>query len=327
MNSIVLAEMPVVFQTEEAVLRDLGDGIVCLEFLSKGNSITPPVKSAIGLALDRLATDFDGLVIGNQAKNFSVGANLNTIKTNIDRGDFQAFDESISLFQHLNLRIKHTSKPIVAAPYRNTLGGGLEVSLHCHARVALEKSYMGLVEVGVGVLPGGGGTKECALQIGHAAPEQQAAVVKTMFEKILLRKVSANAHEAKEMLYLSPNDRVVSQPDELLPTAKAVCLNLIGKGHSRLNGDDTVIMPGKAVYNQMIDYAEALLKEGAITPYDFEIGKYIAFILSGASEAPSQLSEEDLLELERTSFLELVRQKGTYDRICYFLENNALLRN
>lgn len=116
MNSIVLSEMPVAFQTDEAVLRDLGDGIACLEFLSKGNSITPPVKSAIGLALDRLATDFDGLVIGNQAKNFSVGANLNTIKTNIDRGDFQAFDESISLFQHLNLRIKHTAKPVVAAP-------------------------------------------------------------------------------------------------------------------------------------------------------------------------------------------------------------------
>ena len=325
MNPIVLSECPLVRQGEDASLLDLGDGIACLRFESKGNSITPTIKDFAWKILKEDLCGFDGLVVGSQAKNFSVGANLNVMKQNLDRKDFETFRNNVRIFQDLNMDIKYYHKPIVAAPYRNTLGGGLELSLHCHKRVAQAKSYMGLVEVGVGLLPGGGGTKECALLIGRASDAERPAVIQTVFEKLLLRKVSASADDARNMLYLSPSDGIEAEPELLVAKAKAACLELVGT--SRDKREAQVQMPGAEAYRWMASHADQLLEQGKITPYDREIGLRIATVLAGGNAAPRSYTERQLLELECDCFLDLLHQKGTYDRISHFVATGELLRN
>lgn len=325
--SFSLADQPLVRECSEARLLDIGDGVACLEFRSKGNSITPGIKDFLAETLDRHLDDFDGLVIGNQAKNFSVGANLHVMKANLDRRDFAAFEHNVVVFQRLNTRIKYYRKPIVAAPYRHVLGGGLEIALHCHGRVAAPECFMGLVETGVGLIPGGGGTKECALLIGAAPEEKRGNVIRTVFEKLLLRSISKDAQDGRRLLYLKEDDLVAESPEALIPTAKRRCLELVRRG-GNIAAPQQVRLSGNAAYLVMMALAEDLLGKGAITPYDFEVGKRIATALSGGGNGAARMStEEELLTLERESFLDLVHQQGTYERISHFVEHGELLRN
>lgn len=327
MEKILLSDKKAVHQNEEAALLDLGEGIACLQFRSKGNSISPVVKELILETLDKDLYGFDGMVIGSQAKNFSVGANLFTMKHNLDTKNYKAFEFNVSQFQEITKYLKHYDKPIVAAPYKMTLGGGLEVALHCHARVALSKSFMGLVELGVGLIPGGGGTKESAILVGQASKEKKEEVLKTVFEKLLLRKVSTNAEDARKMFYLKDNDGIVEDPEELITAAKIKCRDLVKKDIKKTE-EERVTLPGKKSYDWMNAYANELLNQGIITPYDAKVGEKIAQVLAGSAvDGEADYTEMDLLEIERNCFLELVQQKGTYDRITYFVENNELLRN
>lgn len=230
METIILEEKRITHQNDEVAIHDLGDGIGCLAFRSKGNSISPTVREFLLNAVSWHLLGYDGLVIGNQSKNFSVGANLYSIKEDIDKRNFKAFDDRVRSFQTMTMTIKLSRKPVVAAPYRNTLGGGLEVALHAQQRIALRKSFMGLVEIGVGLIPGGGGTKECALMVGRTDPARNEQVLKDAFNKLVTRSVSGSAEQAVELGYLKKTDRIVEMPEELIGGAKELCLELLAKG-------------------------------------------------------------------------------------------------
>ena len=326
MKPVMLRECREITAVPDAALLDLGDGIACLEFRSRGNSITPGIKDFTLAILDQWLHDFDGLIIGNQSKNFSVGANLNVMKQNLDRKDYMAFYRNVCSMQAVTKALKYYPKPVVAAPYRRTLGGGLEIVLHCHKRVAHSECLMGLVELGVGLVPAGGGTKECALRIGRAEPDQQQEVIRTVFETLLLRKVSDSARNAREMLFLSHGDPVTENREALIAEAKEECRRMVGK--ILPVREASVVLPGRSAYEWMTEYANQLLEEGRITPYDAVAGTYLAAILAGSANGePARYTEDQLLNLEREAFMALVQEQGTYDRIAYFTEHNALLRN
>lgn len=327
MEIINLSEKRVVKSNAEAALLDLGDGIGCLEFRSKGNSISPLVREFIQELVGNGLEGLDGLVIGSQAKNFSVGADLFAMKKSIDEKQFDVFEKKIAAFQAMTSLLKYSPKPIVAAPYKMVLGGGLEVSLHCHARVAFAKTFMGLVEAGVGLTPGGGGAKEAALLIAKTPREQQDAALIATFEKLLLKKVSKDAQDAKQLGYLKPDDIVVEKTEELLGTAKARCLELARQGQGG-SSEETVVLPGKAGYDRLLAHAHPLMAEGLISEHDVEVGKKIAHALTGSmTENEITLNETQLLEIERNGFAALIQTKGTYDRINHFVATGELLKN
>ncbi|MDR1132398.1 MAG: enoyl-CoA hydratase/isomerase family protein [Oscillospiraceae bacterium] len=323
---IVLSDRKVVCSNAEAALLELGDGIACVQFLSKGNSITPSVREFLLELVSDDLKGFDGLVIGTQGKNFSVGANLTTMKEGIDNKDFAAFEKRVRAFQQMTMAIKYSKKPIVAAPYGMTLGGGLEVVLHTSARAALNKSFMGLVEVGVGLIPGGGGTKESALLVGNAAPDKREEIMKAVFRKLLTRTVTKSAEDALEKRYLEPGDLIVTAREPLIAWAKTLCLELLEAGY--VPGEAaSVTLPGKTGYDTLCAYAGELLEAGEITPYDVEIGRKLARVLTGGETADeAACTERQLLDLECLGFLELVQTPGTYERISHFLQTNTLLR-
>jgi len=327
MEQIILANRRAICQNEEAALLDLGDGVACLEFRSKGNSISPAVKQFTLTVLADGMSGFDGLVIGSQAKHFSVGANLAFIRKQIEEKNFNLFELNVGTFQAMTTMIKCYHKPIVAAPYRGTLGGGLEIALHAHARVALSTVAMGLVEVGVGLLPGGGGTKELALLAGSVPEKDRWPLMRSLFETLLTRGVSTDAEHAKKMHFLKASDVIVSDPADLIAAAKEQCLRLIQKGTAPPS-KERAILPGKHVYEQLVAHSEQMKEEGVISPFDHEIGKKIARIFAGGDTSGSEIrTETQLLELERRVFVELAQTPETYARICYFLENNKMLRN
>lgn len=327
MHTINLAEKRVIDSNEEVALLDLGDGIGCLEFRSKGNSISPRVREFIMELVGNGLDGLDGLVIGSQSKNFSVGADLFAIKNSIDNKQFVAFEKKIAAFQDMTRMLKVSAQPIVAAPYKMVLGGGLELALHCHARIAFEKTFMGLVEAGVGLIPGGGGAKEAALRIGNTPKAQQDNELISTFEKILLRKISNNAADAKVLGYLKAEDLVVDDNQKLLFAAKEKCLELVRHGLGRVT-EETVILPGKSGFDKLIAHAQTLMSKGIISAYDIEIARRIACVLTGSrNENDVSISESQLLEIERNGFMELIQTKGTYERICHFLASGELLKN
>jgi 3-hydroxyacyl-CoA dehydrogenase len=326
-SNIVLSKQPVVYNNEEAALLDLGDGVGCVQFRSKGNSITPAVRNFLLEIVTNGLKGFNGLVIGTQDKNYSVGANLATMKEGIDNKDFAAFEQRIRSFQKMTLSMKYSQKPIVAAPYKMTLGGGLEVALHAHKRVALHKSFMGLVEVGVGLLPGGGGTKESALLVGAAPAESRDEVMKKVFHKLLARTVTKHAIDALDHQYLAAGDVIVTTPEDLIDYAKTEVLRLLENGF-KPKDPVSVTLPGKQGYDTLCAYADGLLEKGTVTPYDAQVGKIIARVLAGSDTAgEATYTEQQLLDLECQGFAELVQCEGTYRRISHFLETNELLRN
>lgn len=322
-----LNQLPVVASNAEAALLDIGDGIACLEFRSKGNSISPVVREFVLETLANHLNSFDGMIIANQGKMFSAGADLTSIRKHIEEKNFAELESRVHSFQSMTYQIKYCPKPIVAAPFNMTLGGGLEIALHAHARVALSKCYMGLVEVGVGLIPGGGGTKQSAI-IAQAVPEaDRDNALLTIFQKLLCRTVSKNGEEARKLLYINSDETIVEEAADLIPTAKRTCLELVKKSHMTTE-TSTVKLPGKRGYDLLMIKAAELFEAGEISPYDLDLAAILARILCGGRTSEEiEYTEQDLLKLEADGFLEAARNSKTYARIVYFLENNKMLRN
>lgn len=322
-----LSETEITASIGDAALHDLGGGICCLEFRSKGNSITPAIKEFLLDLMEKDLLGFDGMVIGSESKHFSAGADLSAMLDKIKRNRFDLFEDSVNYFQQMNVQVKRYGKPIVAAPYGMTLGGGLEIALHAHARVAREKSYMGLVEVGVGLLPSGGGTKETALCMEGLDPEQDSEKICALYDRLLLGTVSQNAANAARLGYLNAADKVVAEASGQLDTAKDLCRHMVGRppaGREQVR----VTLPGRAAYIQMAAHAEQLLEEGRIAPHDLYIGRHIARILAGSdTSGPSEYTEQQILDTERACFIDLLRHPKTQERIEMFLKTGQKLRN
>ncbi len=315
-----------------ASLVDIGDGILCLEFHSKMNAIGEDVISMMLKAVKETEANFAGLVIGNQGKSFSVGANLMLLLLEAQDGNWEEIDLMVRAFQKANMALKYCSRPVVAAPFGITLAGGCEVCLSTGHIYASAESYMGLVEIGVGLIPAGGGCKEMLMRNLEGLPPIDGTDVfpyaRAAFEAIGMARVSMSAEDARTFKVLRKSDGVAMNPDRLLYSAKAMALGLAAQGYRRPDPTIEVPVAGEsgiaAIKTQLYNMHEG----GFISEYDRYLGGELAGIIcGGALPAGTKVSEQYLLELERVVFLRLCGQPKTRDRIKHMLKTGKPLRN
>jgi len=322
-----------------ASLIDLGDGVVCCEFHSKMNAIGSDLIAMIHKGLKRLETDFEALVIANQAPNFSVGANLMLVLVGAQEQEWDELHMAVKQFQNVNLAIKYAPKPVVAAPQGMALGGGCEISLHSARIHAAAEAYIGLVEAGVGLIPGGGGTKEMLIRANENAASGDDLdlfhALKPVFESIATAKVGTSAEECRDLGYLRRNDTVSMNRDHLVADAKQTALALARGGwkpgaSSWQEGVQTtqIKVLGESFLAAAKMAIHLMVRGGYASDYDAHVARKLANILAGgALSAPQFVSEQYVLDLEREAFVSLCGEKKTQERIAHTLKTGKLLRN
>lgn len=315
-----------------ASLVDLGDGVACLEFHSKMNAIGEDILQMTQIAIEETEKHFEGLVIGNQGTNFSVGANLLLILMQAQDENWDELDLVVRAFQKATMSLRYSSKPVVAAPFGMTLGGGCEFSLGADRIHSSAELYIGLVEVGVGVIPAGGGTKEMLVRNIEGIPANSEAdlfpFVKRAFETIGLAKVSTSAMDAKSIGYMRSTDSYSMNKDRLIGDAKQVVLGMVTSGYTAPKMRTNIPVLGEPGLANLTVGIHLMKEAGYISEYDAHIGRKLAYILCGGDlTAKSFVSEQYLLDLEREAFLSLLGEKKTQDRIKYMLEKGKPLRN
>ncbi len=334
----------VVKKNSGASLVDLGDGVACLEFHSKMNSLGADI---IGLITQTLkpggpGDNFDAFVITNDAQNFSVGANLMLLLMSVQEEEWDDVDLAIKQFQGMTQAIKFSPKPVVAAAFGLCLGGGTEISLHAPARQPHAELYTGLVEIGVGLLPGGGGCKEMLLRAvdgaaasrGKVSGEALAGSVEMMeamkkaFETIATAKVATSAHEARGLGFLSDSDRISMNRERVLTDAKERALELVRAGYKAPIPRTDIPAPGESLLAALKMGVHLMRQGDYITDYEVKLGGKIAEVLCGGNVTPgTPVSEQYILDLERESFKSLCGEKKTQERIQYTLKTGKTLRN
>ena len=307
---------PAVLANPSASLWDIGDGVACLEFHSKMNTLDMDSLALLRQSVDKVKSEFSALIVHNDADNFSAGANLNLLVQAIHSGDWPAVAQLIKQGQQSYKALKYAPFPVVGAPSGLALGGGCEVLLHCDAIQAHAELYVGLVEAGVGLVPGWGGCKEYLrrwLEFTRRPGGAMPAIAQA-FETIAMAKVSKSAAEAKEMLFLSTTDGITMNKDRLLADAKAKAL-LLAPGYAPPKAG-VYQLPGPGAGAAMDIAVDNLKKAGKITDYDVEVSRQLADVLSGGlCDITEPLTEDDLLSLELNAFLYLVQQPGTLARL------------
>ncbi len=315
-----------------ASLIDLGDNVALLEFHSQSNAIGLDTIQMINQSLEEVNKNYKGLVIGNQGKNFCVGANLGMMLMEAQDFNFPELDMVIRQFQQAMMNIKYNEKPVVAAPFGMTLGGGTEVCLPAHSVQASQETYMGLVEVGVGLIPGGGGNKEYYIQQLKGLPEgvdfDLQKVTNDVFEKIAMAKVSTSAAEAFENGLLDERtDSISVNGDHLIHDAKQKVLSLHNAGFNPPKREKVPVV-GEAGYATMLLGAKGLANSGYASEYDLKIAEKLAFVLAGGRLKYGTLVDEQyLLDLEREAFLSLIGEAKTQQRMQHMLLKGKPLRN
>jgi 3-hydroxyacyl-CoA dehydrogenase len=322
-----------------ASLIDLGDGVACVEFHAKMNAIGADLIAMLHKGLKRLESDFDAMVIANQAVNFSVGANLMLVLVGAQEQEWDELHMAVKQFQNINLALKYAPKPVVAAPQGMALGGGCEVSLHSTRIQAAAEAYIGLVETGVGLIPGGGGTKEMLIRANeHAAGGEDLDLfhaLKPVFEGIAMAKVGTSAEECRDLGYLRREDGVSMNRDRLVADAKEAALALARGGYKPLaaswqEGAQTTQI--KVLGEQFLAGAKLaihmMMRGGYASEYDAHVGRKLANILAGGPlTSPQLVSEQYILDLEREAFVSLLGEKKTQERIAHTLKTGKPLRN
>ena len=328
---IVLKEQPVISRNPGASLIDLGDGIACVEFHTKMNILDDDIFNIMQEGLDRSESDFQGLVIGNEAENFSAGANLGLVLMAAQSGMWDQLDAVVNKLQSINMRIRYFHKPVVIAPAGMALGGGAETIMHAGRIIAASELYIGLVEVGMGLIPAGGGTKEMLRRILNPPMRTQNAEVlpfiQRIFEQVGLAKVSTSAEEARQMAILGPADRVVMNRDYLLAEAKRETVHLAADGYQPPL-PEKIYAGGRDIFAAM-RVAIYMMKEGKyITEYDSHIAEKLAYVMTGGEVSrPTWVDEQYILDLEREAFLSLCGEEKTRQRMWSFLQTGKPLRN
>ncbi|MDF2065047.1 3-hydroxyacyl-CoA dehydrogenase/enoyl-CoA hydratase family protein [Bacillus sp. Cr_A10] len=314
-----------------ASLIDLGDGIALLEFHSKSNSIGLDILQMITFAIDEVEKNFKGLVIGNQGKNFSVGANLGMILMEAQDDNIFELDFVVRQFQNAMMKIKYSTKPVVVAPFGMTLGGGAEATLPAAHIQASSETYMGLVEAGVGLIPGGGGNKELYLKHLRGVPNgvqiDYLNIASKVFETIAMAKVSTSGEEARENNFLSFADGISVNPDHLIYDSKKAALALADAGY-KAPIREQVPVSGSPGYAALLLGAEGMFLSGYISEHDMKIAKKLAYVIAGG-EVPygTLVDEQYLLNLEREAFLSLVADPKSQARMQHMLVKGKPLRN
>ena len=315
-----------------ASLVDLGDGVLCLEFHSKMNTIGADTMEMIQAGMKRLSEDFDALVIGNEAANFSAGANLMLVLLAIQGEEWEEIDEMVRAFQGAAMSLKYAAKPVVSAPFGLTLGGGVEIALHSARVRAAAESYMGLVETGVGLIPAGGGAKEMLLRAIETLPatidSDPLVNITKVFETIGMGKISTSAEDARRLGFLRDHDSISPNPDRLIADAKQEALALVRGGYQPPRPPEDIPVFGEPVFSALKLGLYLMRRAEFITEYDVVVGTKLAGVLSGGPLSGKQaVNEQYLLDLEREAFLSLCGEPRTEARIQHMLKTGKPLRN
>jgi 3-hydroxyacyl-CoA dehydrogenase len=328
---ILLKEQIVINRNPGASLVDLGNGVACVEFQTKMNVLDDDIFNIVIEGLDRAETEFEGLVIGNQAENFSAGANILMVVMAAQGGMWDQLDAVVKKMQDMNMRIRYFPRPVVVAPAGLALGGGAEVTMYGSRVVAAAELYAGLVEIGVGVIPAGGGTKEMLRRILNPPMRTQNAealpFLQRIFEQIGLAKVATSAEEARQMGILSQADRVVLNRDHLIAEAKKEVLHMAATGY-RPPLPEKIYAAGRDGLAAMRVGIFMMKEGGYITEYESHIAGKLASVLTGGElSRPTWVEEQYILDLEREVFLSLCGEEKTRQRMWNMLQTGKPLRN
>ncbi len=315
-----------------ASLIDLGDGVLCLEFHSKMNAIGADIVSMMNAAVRETEKGYEALVIANQGRNFSVGANLMLLLLEAQEGNWEEIDLMVRQFQRANQALKYCRRPVVAAPFGMTLGGGCEVVLGAGHAMASAETYIGLVELGVGLVPAGGGCKELLMRHlegrPHVEPFDPFPYARAAFETIGLAKVATSAVEAQEMRFLRRCDGIAMNPDHLIWRAKQMALGLARAGYRPPDPTEPIPVAGETGLAALRSHLFNLREGGHISEYDAHLGAQLARILCGGSvPSGTEVDEAYLLDLEREVFLRLCGERRTQERMKHMLKTGKPLRN
>jgi len=307
----------VVFENAGASLIDLGDGVLCVEFHGKMNALGEDNIVMVQAGIEETNRNFEAMVIANEGESFSVGANLMLVLLAAQEGEWDDLNIAIARFQQVNMALKYAAKPVVAAPFSRTLGGGCELVLHCTRAQASAETYMGQVEVGVGLIPGAGGCKELLARLKDPL---------RVFDLIGYAKVSTSAEDARKLGLLHRSDTISMNPERLIGDAKALALSLVPNYSP--SAPAGVAIGGESAYAMMKLGAWSAREGHFISDYDVVIAEKLAYVLSGGPLSGAQtVSEQYLLDLEREAFLSLCGNPKTQERMQYMLKTGKPLRN
>ena len=318
-----------IFRNPSASLWDMGENILLAEFHSKMNSMDPLIMEALSEAADLCESgEYKGLVIGNDGTNFSAGANLGLTSFVTNVGAWEEAEKFVQGGQLAFMMLKHGNFPVVGASHGLAIGGGCEILLACDAIQAHSESYIGLVEVGVGLVPAWGGCKEMITRWSEdlSQPKGPMATIKSIFENVGTAKVATSAQEARELHFLRKEDKITMNRERLLYDAKELCKTMIDNYKAPEIKMHYLPGPsGKAALDLAVD---DLVKAGHATPHDVIVTKELSHILSGGDTDPTEtVSDEEILEMEREGILRLMRTEGTMDRVEHMLPKGRPLRN
>lgn len=328
---VILKQQKIVAQNMGATLRDMGDGVACLEFHTKMNSLDEDIMNMTVEAFNHLEKGFAGLVIGNEAENFSAGANLFMMVVGAQQGMWDMLDGAVRKLQDMNMRMRYSPKPVVVAPAGLTLGGGCEITMHASRVVAAAETYIGLVELGVGVIPAGAGTKEMLRRIVNPVMRIENADPLAALQKAFLQmgqaKVATSAEEARGMNILSPQDRIVLNRSHLIAEAKKEVLHMVASGY-KPPAPELIYAAGRDAL-AAIRIGAWMFKEGQyITQYDHHVAGKLAYVMCGGElTRPQWVSEQYILDLEREAILSLFGEEKTQARMWSILQSGKPLRN
>ncbi|GAB3876677.1 3-hydroxyacyl-CoA dehydrogenase/enoyl-CoA hydratase family protein [Hymenobacter segetis] len=333
-NFIILdnlrASGKVLWKNSGASVIDLGDGILNVEFHSKMNSLGTDVIQGLLKGVEMAEAGYRGLVVGNDAPNFSAGANLGLVYMQALDQDFDELNMMIQQFQQAMMRMRYSSIPVVGTPHGLTLGGGCELNLHCDRVVAAAESYIGLVEFGVGLIPGGGGTKEMTLRtaLKYEDGEPEFNLLRNTYMTISTAKVSTSAAEAFDLGFLRRGDEVVLNSNRVIAAAKSAALDLADAGYTQPMQKTNIKVHGKGALAMFKTGVYAMQQGNYISTHDQFIADKLAYVMCGGDlSSPTEVSEQYLLDLEREAFLSLCGERKTLERIQSILTTGKPLRN
>ncbi|MDC8000520.1 3-hydroxyacyl-CoA dehydrogenase NAD-binding domain-containing protein [Aequorivita todarodis] len=320
-----------VWSNKDVVVEDLGDGILNVEFRSKMNSIGGDVLAGVNKAIDLAEASFDGLVIANNGKNFSVGANVGMIFMMAVEQEYDELNAAVKYFQDTSMRLRYSSIPVIVAPHGMTLGGGCEFALHADRVVAAAESYIGLVEFGVGVIPGGGGSKEMAMRASDTFMKDDVELnrLQEYFLTIGMAKVSTSAYEAFDTGILQKGkDIVIVNQDRQIAAAKAVARFMADQGYTKPIRRTDVKVLGKQALGMFLVGTDQMVAGNYISEHDKKIANKLAYVMAGGDLSDASfVSEQYLLDLEREAFLSLTGERKTLERLQHIIQKGKPLRN
>ena len=320
-----------VWKNAGSSLIDLGDGVLNLEFHTKMNTIGGEIIEGVNKAIEIAEKDFKGLVIANEGQNFSAGANLAMIFMFATEQEFDEIDMAIRAFQNMNMRVRYSSVPVVVSPHALSLGGGCEMTLHADKVVAAAETYIGLVEFGVGLIPGGGGSKELTLRACDSFRDGNLdeQTLKEYYLNIAMAKVSTSGHEAFDLrILLEGRDEIVVNPNRVITEAKRAVLELAHDGYTMPTQRKDIKVLGRNALGMFFAGANAMVSGHFISPHDQLISQKLAYVMCGGDlSANTLVSEQYLLDLEREAFLSLCGERKTLERIQSILTSGKPLRN